>query len=83
MSLDEFLAKQIRAMLVASGKVDENQANAAVTFALEYRRTNPNATTEQVINKAKFYAKRNNRPATPERTEPIKKARLPAWRQPG
>lgn len=83
MSLDEFLAKQIRAMLVASGKVDENQANAAVTFALEYRRTNPNATTEQVIDKAKFYAKRNNRPATPERTEPIKKARLPAWRQQG
>lgn len=83
MSPEEFLAKQIRALLVVNGKVDENHANAAVTYALEYRRTNPNAKTEQVIDKAKFYAKRNNRPAPPERTEPIKKARLPAWRQHG
>ncbi len=83
MSPEEFLAKQIRALLVASGKVDENQANAAVTYALEYRRATPNASTALVIEKAKFYAKRNNRPATPERTEPIKKARLPAWRQQG
>jgi hypothetical protein len=83
MSPEEFLVKQIRALLVASGKVDENQANAAVTFALDYRRANPNATTAQVIEKARFYAKHNNRPATPERTEPIKKARLPAWRQQG
>lgn len=81
MSHEAFLTKQIRTLLMAGGRIDQSQANAAVTYALEYRRANPNASTAQLIEKAKFYAKHNHRPAPPPRTEPIKKARLPAWRQ--
>ncbi|WP_227317462.1 hypothetical protein [Cedecea davisae] len=74
---ENFLEKQLRSMLLADGKYDENQAGAAVVQVLEFRRSNLNASTATLIEKAKFYARHNKRPATPERRGPIKKARLP------
>ncbi|MFB5745096.1 hypothetical protein ACE38U_09420 [Cedecea sp. S5-13] len=74
---EDFLAKQLRGMLSADGKYDENQAGAAVTQALDYRRSNPNTSTLTLIEKAKFFARHNKRPASPERHGPIQKARLP------
>lgn len=76
MTHEQFLRSQIRNLLLTA-KYDESQANAAVIHAMDYKRTNPNAGTEILISKAKFYAKHNTRPATPERREPIRKAALP------
>ncbi|AYN29974.1 hypothetical protein D8682_25155 [Buttiauxella sp. 3AFRM03] len=77
---EEFLRGQLKKILLAAS-YDDSQTGAAVEHAMDYKRTNPNAGTEIVIAKAKFFAKHNTRPATPERREPIRQAALPKWKR--
>ncbi|WP_368750315.1 hypothetical protein [Klebsiella aerogenes] len=71
---EQFLQRQIVQLL--SDRYDATEAGAAARHAIDFMQSHRNATTEMVISEAKRFAKHNHRPAAPERTGPIVKARL-------
>ena len=72
---EQFLLKQI--IRILSANYDQTEAGAAARHAIDFMRLHRNASAEMVINEAKRFAKHNHRPAAPERTGPVVKARLP------
>lgn len=76
MNKSNFLNRQIRQLLIASG-ASEAVAIAAATHAIKFAGTNKNATTEQLIAEAKRYAKYNRAAPAPSVKRDIIPMRLP------
>lgn len=73
---EQYMHKSIVESLLA-GKVSASAAIAAADYAIQYGRSNKNASFSMLLDKAKFHAKHNKAAPAPTVKREIRQARLP------